>query len=246
MPTITVNIAKRGTPLKNGKTSSFGHMWVTMDNGSASINSYGFYPSTDASPYSLGSVHSDDNDIYQKTDSSITFSVSQAQYNKAQAWAENAKNTNSFGYYVGPTNNCIDFSWNVLKQANIDISNRTTWEGKLLPSWNIPYIEDLMYDYYRRKEYNKETTRTKAKEAHDRYWDARDYRLTRIDPLIFDLNNDGITTTDARTTPVLFDHDGDGIKNGTGWVSKEDGFLVVDRNKPKKLLPKFAYLNKVV
>jgi hypothetical protein len=87
---------------------------------------------------------------------------------------------------------------------------------------------------------------TQKKFAHDRYWDARDYRLTRIDPLIFDLNNDGITTTDARTTPVLFDHDGDGIKNGTGWVSKEDGFLVVDRNKPKKLLPKFAYLNKVV
>ncbi|MDR1349171.1 MAG: hypothetical protein LBJ59_00030, partial [Zoogloeaceae bacterium] len=29
---------------------------------------------------------------------------------------------------------------------------------------------------------------------------------------------------------VLFDHDGDGIKTGTGWVKGDDGFLVLDRN----------------
>ncbi|MDT3737254.1 MAG: hypothetical protein ROZ00_13585 [Denitratisoma sp.] len=29
---------------------------------------------------------------------------------------------------------------------------------------------------------------------------------------------------------VLFDHDGDGVMSGTGWVSGDDGFLVLDRN----------------
>ncbi|MBK7898619.1 MAG: hypothetical protein IPJ99_04605 [Betaproteobacteria bacterium] len=29
---------------------------------------------------------------------------------------------------------------------------------------------------------------------------------------------------------VLFDHDGDGLKTGTGWVKADDGLLVLDRN----------------
>jgi hypothetical protein len=29
---------------------------------------------------------------------------------------------------------------------------------------------------------------------------------------------------------VLFDHDGDGVKHGTGWVKADDGILVLDRN----------------
>ena len=53
----------------------------------------------------------------------------------------------------------------------------------------------------------------------------------RRDPLTLDLDNDGLETTAiAATNPILFDHDGDGIKNGTGWVSSDDGFLVLDKN----------------
>jgi hypothetical protein len=29
---------------------------------------------------------------------------------------------------------------------------------------------------------------------------------------------------------VLFDHNGDGIQTGTGWVGKDDGLLVLDKN----------------
>ncbi|MDR2366044.1 MAG: hypothetical protein LBD68_09390 [Zoogloeaceae bacterium] len=29
---------------------------------------------------------------------------------------------------------------------------------------------------------------------------------------------------------VLFDHDGDGVRTGTGWVKGDDGLLVLDRN----------------
>jgi len=49
------------------------------------------------------------------------------------------------------------------------------------------------------------------------------------DPLTLDLDGDGIETvgTDAG---VLFDHDNDGVKTGTGWVDSDDGFLVYDRN----------------
>lgn len=51
----------------------------------------------------------------------------------------------------------------------------------------------------------------------------------RRDPLTFDLDGDGLETTHVNAG-ILFDHDGDGIKSGTGWVKPDDGFLVFDRN----------------
>ncbi len=53
----------------------------------------------------------------------------------------------------------------------------------------------------------------------------------RRDPLVLDLDGDGIETTTTRDgTVILFDHDGDGVKTGTGWVKPDDGWLVLDRN----------------
>ena len=58
---------------------------------------------------------------------------------------------------------------------------------------------------------------------------ARSWTPPRGDPLALDLDRDGIETIGANGT-VLFDHDGDGVKTGTGWVSADDGLLVLDRN----------------
>ena len=53
----------------------------------------------------------------------------------------------------------------------------------------------------------------------------------RRDPLIFDLNGDGLSTIGiSATNPILFDHNADGIKTGTGWVKPDDAFLVLDKN----------------
>jgi Ca2+-binding RTX toxin-like protein len=51
------------------------------------------------------------------------------------------------------------------------------------------------------------------------------------DPLILDLNGDGVKLTSFADAPVLFDidHDG-GSKEVTGWVSAEDGIVVMDLN----------------
>jgi len=58
-------------------------------------------------------------------------------------------------------------------------------------------------------------------------WTAPVYR----DPLTLDLDGDGIETT-AQTgwNGVLFDHNNNGQKTGTGWLSGDDGFLVLDKN----------------
>ncbi|WP_458765253.1 putative Ig domain-containing protein [Cupriavidus basilensis] len=51
------------------------------------------------------------------------------------------------------------------------------------------------------------------------------------DPLVLDLNGDGVRLTSYVNDPVLFDTDNDGGSlERTGWVSKEDGIVVVDRN----------------
>ncbi|MES2205502.1 MAG: calcium-binding protein, partial [Pseudomonadota bacterium] len=56
-------------------------------------------------------------------------------------------------------------------------------------------------------------------------------RIFRRDPLILDLDNNGIqTTSPSGSNPILFDHDGSGVKVGTGWISSGDAFVVLDRN----------------
>ena len=54
--------------------------------------------------------------------------------------------------------------------------------------------------------------------------------VPRRDPLVLDLDGDGIETTGSRDPVVTFDHDGDGVKTGTGWVKPDDGWLVRDLN----------------
>lgn len=50
-----------------------------------------------------------------------------------------------------------------------------------------------------------------------------------FDPLALDLDGDGIETVGVNTG-ILFDHDADGVKTGTGWLKADDGWLVLDRN----------------
>ena len=52
---------------------------------------------------------------------------------------------------------------------------------------------------------------------------------TKYDPLIIDLDGDGIETV-ASTDGAYFDHDGNGFAERTGWAAADDGFIVMDRD----------------
>jgi hypothetical protein len=52
---------------------------------------------------------------------------------------------------------------------------------------------------------------------------------TTTSPLILDLDGDGVETL-GKSEGIHFDHDGNGFAETTGWVGKDDGLLVWDRN----------------
>ena len=53
----------------------------------------------------------------------------------------------------------------------------------------------------------------------------------RQEPLALDMDGDGIeTNSNLDGTQILFDHNGDGIKIGTGWLRPDDAWLVLDLN----------------
>ena len=71
-----------------------------------------------------------------------------------------------------------------------------------------------------------------SKEIND-YKDSvnRDGKYHIYDPLVLDLDGDGIETVGTQGySGALFDHDKNGIRTSTGWVAADDGLLVIDRN----------------
>ncbi|HEX8615891.1 MAG TPA: calcium-binding protein [Telluria sp.] len=63
------------------------------------------------------------------------------------------------------------------------------------------------------------------------FFNGAEHWVPRRDPLTLDLDHDGLETSGASATnPVYFDHDGDGVLTSSGWITPDDGFLVMDRN----------------
>jgi Ca2+-binding RTX toxin-like protein len=78
-------------------------------------------------------------------------------------------------------------------------------------------------------------TRSSIQEfASDPIKKLRDYfsgeNSKKVDPLIIDLNGDGIKLTNLATFSTFFDIDGDGYAENTAWVSPQDGILTIDLN----------------
>ncbi|MEW6036665.1 MAG: calcium-binding protein [Pseudomonadota bacterium] len=79
--------------------------------------------------------------------------------------------------------------------------------------------------------YGEEGAKAILQEVADFFGASTNYTPPRRDPLVLDLDGDGIETvgTDPNR-PILFDHDADGMKTGSGWIQGDDAFLVLDRN----------------
>ncbi len=56
-----------------------------------------------------------------------------------------------------------------------------------------------------------------------------------LTPLVLDLDGDGVSFTKISKANGQFDMNGDGASDEQGWISANDGFLVVDRNNNGKI-----------
>ena len=61
------------------------------------------------------------------------------------------------------------------------------------------------------------------------------HKPQQYDPLAIDLDNSGKVETVGLSAGILFDHDADGVKTGTGWVASNDGLVVRDINNDGKI-----------
>lgn len=139
MPTITVNVAARGTPLAGGGSSSVGHMWIEINSGSGPSESYGFAPGEQHHGTALapGEVYRNDSVNYLDRAYSQTIVVSQAEYDAIKGFVDNPTSAGFDLYYNGTANSCIDFAWRALEAAGL---NPQGYQGSLWPTNNI---EDL-------------------------------------------------------------------------------------------------------
>ena len=257
MPAITVKIAARGTAMSDGKPSVAGHMWFDLDSGHGnrdSLESFGWAPLERGSLNGIGKRFKDDSAKYLSTSYSRTITISQEQYNNIKTFASDPVKHGFDPTYRFMSDSCIDYVWAALHVGGL---NPKKYEGHVWPTMNaeriasIPefdvadqwrdaaadaFVNDLfkhsqalVTEFWKARLLTAPADGNKIdQEVADKWNAARNWRPMWRDPLILDLDGDGIETSGVTT--ILFDHDGDGIKTGTGWVSADDGFLVLDRN----------------
>ena len=92
-----------------------------------------------------------------------------------------------------------------------------------------PLSSGLLGEAYRKIRHRQREIDAAVDEAvNGKTNEAARYTPPRRDPLAIDLDNDGIETLGISASPIVFDHNADGLKTGTGWLTRDDAWLVRD------------------
>ncbi len=236
MPSVGVRIVYAGNE------SLLGHVYVVFKPDTGPSITYGKFPISDFN--ALGGrgivLKNVDNIAHEMRvgepgtngvpNVSYDFPVAQHVFDRVLASADAAANQagtggRNSGHYNPIFESCVDFAWGILTEAGLSFAPQ--WEGYLIPSSNMLPLRESYYKYFRRAEFNREARRVPL----DVNTNFRQGNASRPqDPLAIDLDGDGIETVGLAGSMILFDHNADGIKTGTGWVKADDAWLVLDRN----------------
>ncbi len=227
MPTIQIH------SVYPGNNSVAGHAWIQITNTDGRVESYGFYPAQ-TELNGPGDVKDIDADTHALPDnSSAPINISEAQAQKIRDFAAASElahydiwggDVSTWGGTNGNVYNCATWAANAVWRADIDVRFP-------VPVW-IPWWTPS------------------AGRAHRSLWDAEGWNDNGIDPntnnawrsataprprdpLAIDLDGDCIETVGIPTNgtaPILFDHDADNVRTGTGWLQPDDAWLVLDRD----------------
>jgi len=86
------------------------------------------------------------------------------------------------------------------------------------------------YANYVLKEFERMFSSGEYKDIEVIFQKAQAEQNRRIDPLVFDLGGDGITTVSLEESNAFFDLDNNGFAEKTSWVSAKEGLLAYDKN----------------
>ena len=226
MPYVVLRSVDAST---TGDQSSVGHAWIEITDSISStatgggVESYGYYPEP-SSPLGPGDVKH--NDATTHSGEGLTSQPMAITEEQAQQIRDYASQTSQTGWYsLAPLfggDNCASFAVGALAAAGIgaDLSlPLSSW----FP-WALPTLFGRHPDLSASGLYCGLNP-----EICDLFGRAKTWRP--VDPLALDLDGDGLETVGiTATSQILFDHNGDGIKTGTGWVKGDDALLVLDKN----------------
>jgi Ca2+-binding RTX toxin-like protein len=218
MPYITVRSVSPGTTNnRTNEQSLAGHAWVEISGSSTSPSgipeSLGYYPET-TSALAPGEIRNTDAGDYAGlgySSESYYITEDQAQAIRYYAAQVDAGTYELLPGFFGTNDNCATFAFEAMRRAGME----TELPFRSILPWWLPRLYDAAGGNLMDLEIN------------DLYLRARSF--VRRDPLAIDLDGDGIETVGV-DAGVLFDHNGDGIKTGTGWLKGDDAFLVLDRD----------------
>ena len=190
-------------------------MWYSLSDGTGEAKSYGFGP-IEPEASGPGKLLDNDNALYPER-YSRTIEITKAQYDAMKQFGENPAAGGFDMDYNALDNSCVDFTWKALEKGKLNCSRK---EGDVWPKYNIDDIEQIG---------NPSTYEKLICKINELWNQSKNWTPPRIDPLALDLDGDGIETRGV-DGKVVFDHNGDGVKTGTGWLRPDDGWLVLDRN----------------
>ncbi|XWU45337.1 MAG: hypothetical protein HEQ09_09280 [Dolichospermum sp. UKL202] len=247
MPTVTINIAGHETPLADGTKSSVGHMWYSLTDSNGNKTSYGFSPDREhgSQPFAPGAVnaHGQDDSYYMSREYSKTINITQAQYDAMKNFGDKPQDSGFSTYYNGLSNSCIDFTWKALEKAGL---NPSGFQGDIWPTHNIDDVKNIVNKSFGVDPQLAITLGLiNARILRDASYMSIDDIITDLQnqfnqaqtitsPIILDLDGNGVDTI-SKSAGIHFDLDGNKFAETTGWVGKNDGLLVLDKNGNGKI-----------
>ena len=203
-PTITMRVDVNGIP----------HTFLYIQNPDGTGIEYGFAPKNSGSAYGEGIL-----DItgvgavrpHEFQYSSSTIVLTDDQYDAIKNYISQTFANPPFyslqGGWFPNGQNCTTWAIGALEEAGLTPSEfgvTSSWV------WN-PYGQMVNIKL-------QETLRTLFNDAEQ-----------TVSPLALDLDGDGVETV-SLTNGIYFDHNADGLAESTGWIGKDDGLLVWDKN----------------
>ena len=96
---------------------------------------------------------------------------------------------------------------------------------------NRPYSHDqIAYANYVIQQFERRLASGEFMKSYVDMQKAQAEQNRRIDPLVFDLGGDGITTVSIDDSNAFFDLDNNGFAEKTSWVGAKEGLLAYDKN----------------